>query len=1045
MLTEEKRQQLDSIVSQMTANGENDDTVQFVVNDFKNKYSTEEPQESFLEKTSKVLDMFFGGGKVGELIGTQAAKTGITGLSEEERMAVTAAPSAREIAGSALQSAALFTPVGTMAKGITVGAKGLGLIKGASALGKIGSGILSGELFDIASNLQQGKTGKEALTPGIGALIGGGIPALGVVKNITVRFGETQAPRVINSLIKPLARDFSYGKNPGRAVAEEGIVANNFDDLIDKIRISRQRVGQTIGSVANELSEKPLLNIESALNPLDEATKVAAKQNNSALLNRLNNVKRAITDVLEPVIDDAGNLEIKSVGRRNLDTLTFEETRKILSEIGDMTQFTGNPSDDKLVNSALKKVYGKIKETSLKYAEAVNPKIAKEFSKLTEKYADLHSAEIAAKYRDKIVERQNLIGFSPRNVGIASGLITAIATGGATIPSVAVGITGAVLDQLAGTPGFKTRLAYMLSKKTQREASYLFRKIPALAKMFSTEKGIFPGDILLGEHKEVLSKKIGEFIEKPKIGLTIEDVSKIRGAKGMTADDIMSKYPDIQLKRDVPATDVYGNKVKVPEGEVLTPYELRGNKVLLQDGETYVVSKNQFQNIKGNAISGEAKPFAPELVGTEETVKSEKVKKELLTYKEWYKKYGGTREEYNSVIERAKKSELYPEAKYTQYQLPNGKNYKEILIKAPRIKAGMQGYVETGVAPEFKSSHWDEPNVISHLRMNERTYQGKKVAFMEELQSDWAREVRTGKDVPQNPLLKNWQELSIKRALKEAVDTGAEYFSWINGEQTSARYNLTTHLENVKWNKLNIGEGVERKNIIIQPKDKVGEMIVVVDKNGLIVSGEKNTPSSWDGKKLDEVLGKGLADKIMEKESGTLSGEGLRFGGEWANNLYDKQVGNIVSDLTGAKVEKLDLGLPVESKTTERFLIPSRGNIPTSILKVEDLRVGREIIKSSGIAELHGQPLESSKYIITEILGDGKVKALSKEKYNRRIEVAKRGFPLHYDNVLYPNKKSLLLHDAQEFDISTKTTIQQGIKLTPEIKARTRGEAPKFK
>src|SRR3990167_8464755 len=697
MLVEEKRLQLDSIVQEMTKNGEKDDTIQFVVNDFKNRHSTEESQESFLEKTGKILDMFFGGGKVGEAIGTGLAKTkigrklvGAPELTEEEEKTITPRPTAGEIAGSALQSAALFTPIGGVAKGITAGVRGLGLIKGASAMGKISSGMLAGELFDIASNLQQGKMGKEALTPGIGALIGGGIPAASVEKNIVVRFGEGQAPRVINSLIKPLAQDFSYGKNPGRAVAEEGIIADNFDDLIEKIRIGRQKIGQSIGNIVDKLSQKPLLNIESALNPLDEATKVAAKQNNSILLNRLNNVKRAITDVLEPVMDDSGNLGIKSVGKRNLDILTFKQVRNTLSEIGDMTQFTGNFSDDKLVNSALKKTYGNIKEISLKYAKAVNPELAGEFSKLTEKYADLHSAEIATKYRDKIVERQNVIGFSPRNVGIASGLITAVATGGATIPSVVVGISAATIDQLAGTPAFKTRLAYMLSKKTHREVSYLFKKMPALSKFFSTKDGIFPGDIILGERGEVLERKIAETIKNPKIGLSIEDVSKtLRGTKGMTADDIMRTHPDIKLTKDVPATDIYGNKVKIPDGEVLTPYEMKGNKILLQDGETYIVSKNQFENIKGQSVSKEAKPFAPELKGTEESVRSEAKKDAAIRLKEKaFKDFDAgkitktTRDRILDDLDR-----IVPlQPKYSSYQLPDGKNYKEVLIKAPYNK-----------------------------------------------------------------------------------------------------------------------------------------------------------------------------------------------------------------------------------------------------------------------------------------------------------------------------------------------------------------------
>ena len=102
---------------------------------------------------------------------------------------------------------------------------------------------------------------------------------------------------------------------------------------------------------------------------------------------------------------------------------------------------------------------------------------------------------------------------------------------------------------------------------------------------------------------------------------SLDDLQEtLRGTKGMTADDITKKYPNIQLQKDVPAKDIYGNKVEIPEGEKLTPYELKGNKILLQDGETYIVTKNQFQNIKGQSEVAEGKPFAPELEGTEETV-----------------------------------------------------------------------------------------------------------------------------------------------------------------------------------------------------------------------------------------------------------------------------------------------------------------------------------------------------------------------------------------------------------------------------------------
>jgi len=615
----------------------------------------------------------------------------------------------------------------------------------------------------------------------------------------------------------------------------------------------------------------------------------------------------------------------------------------------------------------------------------------------------------------------------------------------------------------------------------------------------------FEQDLIMKKDKP-MSSLTGADWEKNEANKTnfAKETQILRGTKGMTADDIMTKYPDIKLKRDVPATDIYGNKVEIPNKEVLTPYELKGNKVLLQDGQTYLVSKSQFQNIKGQSVSKEVSEFAPELKGTEETVKGMEGK--MTSSQATQKLFGDTPYRELSAEQQAKVVKYLREntgsatnaTKYSSYQLPDGKNYKEILIKSPTSKGAVDssgtvimGYNKGDI---FKSSHWDEPNVISHIRMNERTYQGKKVAFMEELQSDWAREGRskgftqeitkdtakqqgftisktkdttggesyfidnptdqyhyrkgfgnTGFDteaqawnsiveklkqtsgaVPQNPLLKNWQELSVKRALKDAVDSNAEYFSWINGEQTSARYNLATHLEKVGWEKPSYFAKDQYKNAIkvLNLEPKTGNIIeVYLDKNGKVLN---EAGQGWKGKKLDEVLGKGLADKIMEKESGTLSGEGLKFGGEWANNLYDKQVGNIVSDLTGAKVENLDLGLPIEVRREQFFTVYNTDRIN----KPNQLKVGLEIYNAKE---------KDAKYIITDILGDGKFKAVPK---NRLL----KGTGTAPDGKITINGEKLNYHtdETQTFDISTKKTTQQGIKLTPEIKAKIRGEAPKF-
>lgn len=478
-----------------------------------------------LQKAASALDVVFGGGKVGEAIGTEIARFR---ASPEERKFIAPGPTAGEVAGSALQSAALFTPIGKLAGGITAGAKALGLSKGVSAIGKIGAGALAGEAFDVAQKLQEGKTGLGVLKPGLGTGIGAAIPAVGVAKNVAQRFGHDTAPRVINSLIKPLAKDFSYGKNPGRAVAEAKIVANNFDDLITKIRETRQTTGQEIGALGRKLSTKPVVDIGDSLMPLDEAMRTAASQNNATLLSRLANVKKAITTVMEPTVDDAGNIAIKEVGARQLRGLTFSEARDILGQIGDITQFTGNPSDDKIVNAALKRVYGAIKQTTLEVADATDTTLAGEFRRLTEKYADLSSAEIAAKYRDKILERSSLVGFSPQVAGIGTALLTFAATGGASTPAILAGITGAVLDKLAMSPAFKTRLAAVLSQQAPQQMNIIYQKVPALQKLFPKGSPISPGDYLLEtEVGQKVSANVKQSIKNPSLGLSIKDVSGI--------------------------------------------------------------------------------------------------------------------------------------------------------------------------------------------------------------------------------------------------------------------------------------------------------------------------------------------------------------------------------------------------------------------------------------------------------------------------------------------------------------------------------------
>ena len=129
--------------------------------------------------------------------------------------------------------------------------------------------------------------------------------------------------------------------------------------------------------------------------------------------------------------------------------------------------------------------------------------------------------------------------------------------------------------------------------------------------------------------------------------------------------------------------------------------------------------------------------------------------------------------------------------KYSEYSLPGGDNYREVLLKHPLPEKGKvlskdewkiesrwgasdpESYARLGLDRPFdsfrnstdrmdyiaehegptrtelgdsslyNSSHWDDPNVIAHLRMKDRTGpEGENILHLEEIQSDWGQEGR---------------------------------------------------------------------------------------------------------------------------------------------------------------------------------------------------------------------------------------------------------------------------------------------------------------
>ena len=91
---------------------------------------------------------------------------------------------------------------------------------------------------------------------------------------------------------------------------------------------------------------------------------------------------------------------------------------------------------------------------------------------------------------------------------------------------------------------------------------------------------------------------------------------------------------------------------------------------------------------------------------------------------------------------------------------------------------------------DFTAGHYDEPNVLAHIRMNDRVdAEGRKVLFIEEIQSDWHQKGRDARVNEMKRLVKGG--MSKEDAAKQVpvdfgYNTGERFTKKISGERVSA-------------------------------------------------------------------------------------------------------------------------------------------------------------------------------------------------------------------------------------------------------------------
>lgn len=305
----------------------------------------------------------------------------------------------------------------------------------------------------------------------------------------------------------------------------------------------------------------------------------------------------------------------------------------------------------------------------------------------------------------------------------------------------------------------------------------------------------------------------------------------------MVADDLVNRpelwgegAPDINERREMVDAMLRGERFEGEEG-VARLFNDHAERLSIEQAEPAPVFYSAVANAvdalpmeKGNASqmramiakSAEVKPEEMAWIGLDDFLKGKKsvTKQEIKEFVdanqvriEEVVKAGDypqrTGDEWQALIMQAERRQDFDEAerltaeweaaegfggrgspKFSDYTLPGGENYREVLLRLPEQPVSGARYAiknpdgpnapatrssysnattreeaiaEAGgdasrvieirgnetVNPNFTGGHYDEPNVLAHMRLNDRTGpDGEKILFVEEIQSDWHQKGR---------------------------------------------------------------------------------------------------------------------------------------------------------------------------------------------------------------------------------------------------------------------------------------------------------------
>jgi hypothetical protein len=203
--------------------------------------------------------------------------------------------------------------------------------------------------------------------------------------------------------------------------------------------------------------------------------------------------------------------------------------------------------------------------------------------------------------------------------------------------------------------------------------------------------------------------------------------------------------------------------------------------------------------------------------------------------------------------------------------------------------------------------------------------------------------------VPDNPFRGNWYKPVINNFLVKAAKEGKGGIGFPMGNVVSDRYNLSNYVRDIEVMQEKDAftlEPQDYKLVKLNIKDKP-EAKLKVNKEGVVYDVLTGAYSDFKGKPLDEVVGKGVAEKIMTGGAQTISNLDLRIGGKGKDKLYDDMLPKHLNEIGkryGVQLEKRTIPFSEGGKKeSEVYFMPI-----TEEMRQEILSEGLPMFKQGG-------------------------------------------------------------------------------------------------